>query len=382
MICQKCGINLPDEASYCWKCGRKLRRQAQAKKRGNGQGTVIQLESGKYKAIVTVGYYTDDSGKRHRKTRSKVFDRKKDAIASITELQASPKVEAKKALTFKAVYDLWLPTHKAGKSTVACYTAAMKYFEPLYFSQISEIDIDDLQECIDDCPHGRRTKENMKAVCGLMYKYAIPRHLVQDNMNLAQFLSVTGDGAAQRASFTDLQIEAIKKACGIVPHANEIYVMIYTGFRPSEFLGLTASDYDISRLCLVGGSKTQAGRGRCVTISPKIKSHVEALVASGGPLCKDQDGKPWLSLKQFTENAFYPALEAIGVENPIVEVGGGKKRHKYTPHTCRHTFATLMKRVEGSDKDKQALIGHASSEMLRYYQDSTLDDIRRITDKL
>ena len=89
-----------------------------------------------------------------------------------------------------------------------------------------------------------------------------------------------------------------------------------------------------------------------------------------------------MRLDTFTEDVFYPTLEAIGIDNPMVEVGGGKMRHKYTPHTCRHTFATLMKRVEGSDKDKQELIGHASSEMLRYYQDVDLADLRKITDKI
>jgi 5-methyltetrahydrofolate--homocysteine methyltransferase len=82
------------------------------------------------------------------------------------------------------------------------------------------------------------------------------------------------------------------------------------------------------------------------------------------------------------EKAIVPALEEIGIPNPMVEIGGGKLRHKYTPHTCRRTFATLLKRVAGADKDKQELIGHASPEMLRYYQDTPLDDLRAITDAL
>ena len=157
--------------------------------------------------------------------------------------------------------------------------------------------------------------------------------------------------------------------------------MIYTGFRPSEFLSLTAADYDRKRQCLSGGAKTDAGRGRCVTISPKLKAILARLAASDGPLCRDGDGNAW-TLKKFTEEAFYPALDAIGIDNPLVEVGGGKLRHKYTPHTCRHTFATLMKRVQGADKDKQALIGHASPEMLRYYQDAPVEDLRHITDQI
>ena len=66
----------------------------------------------------------------------------------------------------------------------------------------------------------------------------------------------------------------------------------------------------------------------------------------------------------------------------MVEIAVGVKRHKYTPHSCRHTFATLLKRIAGSDKDKQELIGHSSSEMLRYYQDVDLSDLKKITDLL
>ena len=365
---------------FCLYCGRQQEKPRIKKKRGNGQGSVIQTKNGKYKAIVTLGYYTDEQGKRHRKNRTRTFDKKKDAVAAIPKMLEDPRKEVKKAVTFKQLYDAWIPTHRAGKDTINCYKAAIKYFEPVWSMRIMDIDVDDLQECIDACPHGKRTKENMKTLCGLVYKFGIPRKCIPDNLSLSPFLVVDGEGAAARESFTDVQIQAIKKACGKVPHADEIYCMIYTGFRPSEFLALTAADYDKKRACVTGGAKTDAGRGRSVTISPKIKALLDGLCASDGPLCSD-DGKAW-TLKKFTEEAFYPALEAIGIENPLVPVAGGKLRHKYTPHTCRHTFATLMKRVPGSDKDKQALIGHASPEMLRYYQDATVDDLKKITDAI
>ena len=73
---------------------------------------------------------------------------------------------------------------------------------------MNEITVDDLQECLDDCPHGKRTRQNMKAVCGLVYKYGIPRKVIPENLNLAQFLIVEGEAAARRSSFTDAEIEA------------------------------------------------------------------------------------------------------------------------------------------------------------------------------
>lgn len=377
--CKRCGAVLPIGANFCPACGRPVVLKHSPKKRGNGQGTIKSLDNGKYMLTVTLGYYTDNDGKRHRKTRSRVFERKKDAIAAVPILLADPRKEEKKAITFKALFDKWLPTHRAGKSTIDCYKAAFKYFAPLYGMRMSEIDVDDLQECVDDCPRGKRTRVNMKAVCGLVYKYGIPRKVIPDNLNLAPFLIAEGENAAHRSSFTDVEIEKIKKACGKIPHAEEIYCMIYTGFRPSEFLALQASDYDAARKTLTGGAKTAAGKNRVVTLSPKIAPLIAQAAASGGPLFADSAGKPYV-LKDFTENVFYPALEAIGIDNPIVEIAGGVKRHRLTPHSCRHTFATLMKRVDGADKDKLELIGHASAEMLRYYQDVDIADLQKITD--
>ena len=385
MICKYCSSEIPDISTFCLHCGKRLARKPAShspKKRGNGQGTVLVTKGGKYKAMVTLGYYTDENGKRHRKMRCQTFEKKKDAVAAIPRLLTDPRREIKKDITFKQLYDQWFPTHRAGKSTMDGYKAAMKHFQDVWFLRMSDIDIDDLQECVDDCPHGRRTRENMKALCGLLYKFGIPRHVIPENLNLGPFLIVTGDGAAHRDSFTDVQIEKIRQACGKVTGAEEIYVMIYTGFRPSEFLALKSADYDIAHNSVSGGAKTEAGRNRVVTISPKIKSILAAHKAIGSEtLFPDANGKMW-SLRAFTDDLFYPALKEIGIDNPMVEIAGGKTRHKYTPHSCRHTFATLLKRAAGSDKDKQELIGHASAEMLRYYQDVDLEDLKRITDAI
>ena len=131
----------------------------------------------------------------------------------------------------------------------------------------------------------------------------------------------------------------------------------------------------------LGGGKTEAGTDRVVTVPPKIRKFVKAAVKQGGKtiFCRD-DGEPFTK-NDFPE-VFYAVLTAAGIDNPLVTVGNGVQRHKYTPHSCRHTYSTLMKRVDAPSKDKLALIGHTSESMLRYYQDVHLADLKRITDAL
>ena len=303
MICQRCFKEAPEGAKFCPWCGFFFNRTYTPKKRGNGQGTVFKLQNGHYIATVVVGYYTGEDGKRHKQTRSRVYEKKKDAVAALPGLASNPKREIRKQISFKSLYDTWLPTHRAGKSTLDCYKAAIKHFKPLWTLRIADIDVDDLQECLDACPAGKRTRENMRAVVGLMYKYGIPRKLIPDNLNLAPFLAVDGEGAAHREAFTDVQIEMIRKAVGKVPYADYVYAMIYTGFRPSEFLALTPSDYNKAAQSLTGGAKTEAGRGRVVTVSPKIRGIVEQCATSGDTIFSDAEGKAW-RLQDFTETAF------------------------------------------------------------------------------
>jgi integrase len=376
MICSKCNKESPPESLFCPFCGISLSpKEHKAKHRGNGTGTVFKRGS-KYVAQVTIGYEKGADGIKRRKTRSKTFDKRKDAIAALTKLTMEP---VRNIPTLRKLYDQWIPTHKAGKQTMDCYKAAFKYFRDVELMRIDGITIEDYQECLDECGHGRRTQENMKACLGLMYKYGIPRHLIPDDLNLAQFLHVGGEAAAHREAFTDVQIERIRKAG--TEETDTVLMMIYLGFRPSEFLELTDKNYDAKHHAFTGGAKTEAGKGRTVTVSPKILPLVEERIKNAGFITHDKTGSKW-RLQAFTEKVFYKALDDAGIENPVVTVAGETPRHKYTPHSCRHTFATLMKRAAGSDKDKLALIGHTSDEQLRDYQDVHFEDLQRITDAI
>lgn len=385
MICRKCRQEAPD-GPFCALCGTRQDQgraeKKSVKRRGNGQGSVYKLPNGRYKAVTILYYYADDDGNLRKKTRSATFKTKKEAVAALPTMKKEERQQLRQT-TLKNLFELWLPQHKAGKSTIDGYKYAFRYFSSVYNMKIEDIEIEDLQDCLDACGKGRRTQENMKAAVGLVYKFGIPRRYIPDNLNLSQFLRIGGSESSAKQAFTADQIQQIKNGIGVVTYADYVYCMIYLGFRPSEFLSLTVENYDRKNGSVRGGAKTEAGTNRLVTISPKIQCYMDEIVGDRqtGVIFPNKQTGEQFSLKYFTEKVFYAVLLSVGIDNHVVEVDG-VKRHKYTPHSCRHTFATLMKRVDGADKDKLELIGHTSDEMLRYYQDVDLNDLRKITDKI
>lgn len=391
----KCGAELPPGAIYCPRCGRSVELQPKKRKsRGNGLGSVYKLPNGKYMAEKTVGWIVDEippgspPGTKPHKRRVNVrrtFDRKRDAMEALPFLTARDRhprqgtATARKGtqVSLKELFDQWYPTHGRGQSTMNCYRSGFRVFAPLWFVRMEDLDIDDLQACLDETEHGKRTKENAKTALGLIYKYGIPRNAVPKDRNLAQFLRVNDDGeSGAKVGFTAAELELIRKAAAEGdPEAVRVLCHCYLGFRPTALLALTAGDYDAKNKAFVGGIKTEAGIDRTVTVSPKILPYVEARVKAGGYVFGA--GGKQQSLAEYRES-FYSLLDRVRIPNPVDEDG----RHRVTPHSCRRTFATLMKRVPGADADKLALIGHTSTEQLRDYQDVAFEDLRQITDAL
>lgn len=373
--CVKCGAELAPGAVFCHLCGKKQVADTRKRtRRGNGLGTVYR-RGNTWVAEITRGYKMEDGVERRVAAKKGGFKTKKEALEYLPQLRGQKKRE--KQITWRKLYELWLPTHRASKSTIDCYRSAEIHFAAVDFLRLEDIEIDDLQECLDDCPKGKRTRQNMRTLCGLMYKYAIPRGYA--SLNMASYLVVTGESGVSRASFAPEQLETIRKAIGVVPYADYIYCMCYLGFRPSEFLTLKIEDYNAKAKTLTGGAKTEAGKNRVVTISPKIQPMIDGIVAGrtqGALFCSRETGQA-INYDYYRDAIFYPTLDRIGIANPVED-----GRHKYSPHTCRHTFATLLKSVQAADKDKLELIGHTSAEMLRYYQDVSVEDLRKITDAI
>lgn len=383
MICPsvKCAREIPDDALLCCYCGRKIVRQPSIRSRPNGTGTAYKR--GKtWTAVYTRGWKTveaDGGKKRLPDKRTKGgFATKREALEYIPTLKAGKRKSVTDTTPFSALYALWKPFYepRIGKSTMAGHVAAYAYFKDIRHLPFADLSIDDLQDCVDDCPKGRRTRENMKSLCSQLYKYAGARKMpVQD---LSKYIYCGKDDTRARAAFDDFQVAKIKQAIGRIEYAEYIYCMIYLGYRPNEMLRLTAEDYDAAHNCLIGGFKTEAGTDRIVTISPKIKPIILRLIRQADPYIFPRGNGELMTDEHFREKVFYPAMADLGIQ-PIPQQG---EHPQYKPYSCRHTFANLMKRVQGSDTDKAALIGHADASMTKYYQSADYVSLSAITDAI
>lgn len=340
--------------------------------RGNGQGTAYK-RGRTWTASYTYGWV---DGKPQKRTKGG-FRTKREALEYIPILKAQ-RTTRNTNISFSALFEEWCPFYapRVSEATMKGLKSTYRWFSEIQKEPIAELTIDDLQECVDACPRGKRTRENMKYLATQLYRYAAARKILGDN--IAQFIYCGKGEEGTRPPFAPEQIDLIRSAVGRIFGADYVLCMIYTGFRPNEMLRLTGDSYDKEHDCLIGGFKTEAGTNRSVTISPKIADIIYPLIEQADPwIFPDKDGE-LLTDSTFRENIFYPLLAELKIQ----PMPSQDTPAHWKPYSCRHTFAQLMKNVPGSDTDKAALMGHADASMTKYYQSADYNSLKAITDKI
>lgn len=369
MICIKCSATIPEGSSYCNVCGKKQTKTVRHRARQRGNGLGMAYKRGKtWTARVTVGWkYVD--GRKIQVFRTKGgFPSKTAAENYCATLKQNPKAP-KCTETFQQIYDKWKEEYESriSETTMATYKAAWKHFKKLHHVPLAEITVTELQECIDKCGKGRSTLNDMRTICSLVYKYAIVNNAAEKN--LAQHLYVASKKKGTRQAFTSDELEKIRKAVGVLPYADYVYCMCYTGFRPNEMLSLKKTAYDKKMNVLTGGFKTEAGTNRIVPVADKIAPIIAARMAADSEYIFPRQNGAMMDDEHFRKYCFNPLMAQLGISGKV-------------PYSCRHTFANLLKNVKGSDTDKAALIGHSDASMTKYYQSADYDSLRKIVDAL
>ena len=363
MSCPKCKKELPEGARYCMFCGSPLNapeRRQKPKRRGNGQGTAYRR--GSSWAALWRHYYGENCVRIYKGG----FPTKTAALEWLAHVREAPREDPD--ITFEKLYEKWIERHKerVTRATVQCYQAAYKYFEDVRYLPFALLTTEALQDCVDECPRGTRTRENMKALCTCLYKYAHEIGVAAENYG--QHIYIKREASTEKRAFSNDELERLFAAAPVVPNIDVVLILCYTGFRLNELLAMERSAFDPQMLTLRGGSKTAAGKDRVVPVSPKILPFVMARFEQNGPRLISEDGR------RITTN-HWRELQA----RALAAVDGVRG---LSPHECRHTFASLMKRVQAPSVDKKRLIGHTSDAMLEHYTHTQIEELRAITNAL
>lgn len=371
--CIKCNKEIPDGSVFCNHCGKK-QIEKKLSRRPNKTGTAYR-RGRTWTCQVTVGHIINDDGtERPNRITKGGFKTKAEALNYCSILKMTPKEKLCK-LTLRQIYNEWEPWYepKVKKKTMACYKSAFKYFSKLYNMPFLEISPSDLQECLDECPQGKRTKQNMRSTASLLYQYAMFKEII--TVNKAETLDCGAGKSIHVPAITMSELQTIINSDE--KYTQYVVALCYTGCRPNELFKLKKTDVDEIRRCVVTGSKTAAGKDRIITISPKIWPIIRQQMNSPGEYlfpCLPSDsitghkGGEFMTVNHFGD-LFKELMQKLGIKDRV-------------PYSCRHTFSNLLKAVKGSDTDKASLMGHADASMTKYYQEADYDSLKAITDAL
>ena len=327
MVCVKCKGETPDGSAYCLHCGwdqSKPPTQRKTKSRGNGTGSIYQLPDGRYKVEVVLGWEVDpETQKAKKKRRTGVFAKKKDAIAAIPKLAAK---REDRSITFQALYAEWSGIHypTISKSKETSYKIAYKKCASLYWVDIKDIRLSEMQRVVDERGSSFYTKRDIRDLMSLMWQYAMKNDWVEKNY--AQFITLPRLEEGEKNPFSDAELQALWKdyAEGNT-FTGYILLMCYSGMMPGELFIAKKDMIDWKKQTILGcGLKTKKRKQTPLVVADIILPVLH-------DLCEHSKGEKLLAMN---EDNFYSRFHET------------MRRCRFTvdhvPYDCRHSTATAL----------------------------------------
>lgn len=262
--------------------------------------------------------------------------------------------------TVKDIHELWAEVHKknVGRSASASYVSLWKRFTEIENMPIKDVRTVHFQKIVDTSK-SLGTAKKIRSLCSMMSEYAMENDIIQKNY--ADFIKLPKFEKKEKKIFTAEQIKTLWEHSD-EPNVQIILFMIYTGFRVGELLAIKKSDVHIVEGYIIGGEKTDAGRDRIVPIPPNIPELKKFLLIR----IEQAEGEYIFNypVLVFRNEIFYTTLAKLGMITGRLD----KHYHRWifdnkdhlTPHSTRHTFASLSAAAGMQPENLQKIIGHAN----------------------
>lgn len=346
--------------------------RGKAMRNPNGYGTVVKLSGNRRKPFeVRVNTRIDEWGYPRYDVLGR-FAERTDANIALAEYNRSPFDVNKRDITFKEVYDMWYDwkyvngKKKYSASSIGCTKGAYKKCSSLHDMKFSEIRTDDMQKILDDHTLSHAYMEHILNLLHQMYKYALEYDIIQKDYS--SFAKITKeDDDEPGIPFTKDELSALWKNVDTVPWCDTVLILIYTGWRITEFLEMQTKDIDTTEWTMYGGIKTAAGKNRIVPIHSGIRNMVLHYYNSENKffMASDTNKKTHISNRTYYDS-FQDVMDQCGITE------------KHTPHDCRHTFTSLLDSAGANEVCIDRLVGHTSKTLTkRTYTHKDIDELRQ-----
>jgi len=337
----------------------------------NGYGSVVTLSGKRRKKYeVRVNTRMDE---RNYPTFDVLgrFEDRATAMMALAEYNKSPYDINSSKLTFSEVYEMWFDwkylksNKKYSDSTIRCSKGAYDKCKVLHKMKINDITSDDMQNIIDDYSLSHAYMEHIKNLFRQVFKYAMKYNIVKKDYS--EYIEITKEEDDEcGVPFTKEDIATLWKNVDKIPYCDTVLILIYTGWRITEFMELETSNIDMENCTMTGGIKTDAGKKRIVPIHSGIKDIFMRYY--------NESNKFYLK-SDFKENYHMSKPTYYGIFKNVLKECGIMDKH--TPHDCRHTFTSLLDTAGANDVCIDRLVGHASKTLTkRTYTHKDIEELR------
>lgn len=343
-ICPYCRREIPKESRYCLYCGKEQPKaktiKIKAKKRPHGTGT-ISRDTRRNKSWVA--HSPSRNGKRIYLGSYVSREEAQDALNNFIQNGCSDLHNA----TVADIYQLWSNAHfkQVSESTIKLYSSMWKRFAPISQMKIRDVRTTHFQEIVNTGT-SKSACDTIKIIALMLCRYAMENDIILKNY--AEFIRIPKFKKKEKQIFRPKEIATLWK------HVSDkrvqiILFMIYTRLRIGEVASLQCSDIHLNDGYLVGGEKTEAGKNRIIPIPagiPELSDFVSSWM-------QETKTKSLLNLTTAQiRNHFYHALSEYGIQD--------RNDRRLTPHSTRHTFASLSASAGIQPEHLQKIIGHAN----------------------
>lgn len=341
---------------------------------GNGFGSVHKIDSSKkrkkpYRVRVTDGWEWDDKKQKMVQKYMVIgyYATRKEGMIALADYNKNPRDVRKDSITFEEVYQIWIDYKKPNKKSLESYTTAYKHSAPLYKMKMADIRTEHLENVMQNISIGVSGQKAVKTLWNQLFDYAIGRDYIEKNYSKHVKTRDKGSNISSRKPFTKEEVQLLWDNVEHNQDVETALILIYTGMRPSEILGIHRDNIHLEERYMIGGIKTEAGRNRTIPISKKILPFIERRVKESEWLVCSPKGQAE-KYGRYRDKVWNPMMESLGLN--------------HTPHECRHTGISLMTDAGIDGRLIKMIVGHRTSDITERYSHAYIDSLVSAIDKL